>query len=387
LRQQRESFLTDVRTLPAVAGRTDVAEFMRQLEECDLSAAPKPLTPRELGPDAAGWTGEIAPDGKRMTFRWKSNARGGPEFSMEYVLIEPADAVPFFLAVEAVPIGAFIDLLEFHPGGKNVSLPYWIKDIAEGKDRDTRRSPQTWEVETQPSPQGSRLIKSYLKLSSDWLPNPDPQWPKSIYASPEQAARPTKQSPAQSLPPDAARKFAHEVLGARLPTPEEWQAIAKLYEAEAAKGNFRDEAWMRQLSHLLKVGSREQSPWPDSGMFLPPSLANIKRRDAAEQTVRTDDLTLWFGPVDQGAEIGGIRHLFGNVAIYLFDEATGKYSVAGGSAISPPEIDPLKVYDLPRNSEDGFADVGFRPALDASPELIQRAKLMRIIRQQRFIVL
>jgi hypothetical protein len=122
-------------------------------------------------------------------------------------------------------------------------------------------------------------------------------------------------------------------------------------------------------------------------MFLPPSLANIKRRDAAEQTVRTDDLTLWFGPVDQGAEIGGIRHLFGNVAIYLFDEATGKYSVAGGSAISPPEIDPLKVYDLPRNSEDGFADVGFRPALDASPELIQRAKLMRIIRQQRFIVL
>jgi hypothetical protein len=94
---------------------------------------------------------------------------------------------------------------------------------------------------------------------------------------------------------------------------------------------------------------------------------------------------LWFSTVDEGPEIGGIRNLFGNVAIYLFDETTAKFAVAGGSAISPPEIDPLKTYDLPRNSEDGFADVGFRPAFDASPELIQRAKLMRVVRQQRFL--
>jgi hypothetical protein len=174
-------------------------------------------------------------------------------------------------------------------------------------------------------------------------------------------------------------------LGARLPTPEEWLAIGRLFGAEAGRGNFRDEAWTRQLRYIVEFGNKEQAPWPDAGMFGPRSLTNIKRKDAAEPAVRTDDSVLWFSAVDEGPEIGGVRNLFGNVAIYLFDESTTKFFVAGGSAISPPEIDPLKTYDLPRNVEDGFADVGFRPAFDASPELIQRAKFMQILRQQRFI--
>src|SRR4030095_10275844 len=101
----------------------------------------KPVTPRELGPSAAGWSGDLGADGKRMTFRWKSSARGGPELAIAFALIEPADGVPFFLAVEAVPVGAFIDLIEYHPAGKRVTLPDWVKDWAGGGERGTRRAP------------------------------------------------------------------------------------------------------------------------------------------------------------------------------------------------------------------------------------------------------
>jgi hypothetical protein len=274
--------------------------------------------------------------------------------------------------------------MEFHPAGNKIILPEWIELVSKGDpiERDERSGPQTWAVRTRGGLRPGGLKDSFLVRSDRWLLNPDPKWPDAIYGEPPKPERPTPRSPMQNVPPKAALAFAQHVLGARLPSHAEWQGLVQLFGGSALKGNLRDETWERQRSHLLKQGGEDEFPWPDVGSFP----IERKPRQEAKRVVDNNDHTLWFSGVDEGPEVGGLRNLFGNVAIFLYDEATTKFFVAGGSAISPPEIEPVKAYDVSQHA-DGFADVGFRPAFDASADLIQRSKLMRIIRGQGYIKL
>ena len=80
--------------------------------------------------------------------------------------------------------------------------------------------------------------------------------------------------------------------------------------------------------------------------------------------------------------------------IYLYDDATKQYYVAGGSALAPPGIDvtkPLKVEAAgrigARSVTEGFSDVGIRPAFDAPPGVRERFEFLRLVQGQRYLTL
>jgi hypothetical protein len=81
-----------------------------------------------------------------------------------------------------------------------------------------------------------------------------------------------------------------------------------------------------------------------------------------------------------------LRHLLGNVAEYLFDESSKQFFVAGGSALSPPEIDPLKSYPVDlRLASEGFSDVGLRLAFNAPGGVAGRSRLQQLLKNQPFL--
>lgn len=143
---------------------------------------------------------------------------------------------------------------------------------------------------------------------------------------------------------------------------------------------------------------------PSQGIFLPLQpiqeggrIRRIPLRDNGQAVTTTSDSHLWPSAVDDDPEIGGFVHLFGNVWTYLYDPEERGIYVAGGSALSPPALDPLqpqKVEGIPlignrrgRALVDGFSDVGIRPAFDAPPGLRDRLEMFRLVRAQQFITL
>lgn len=383
----RDQFVKDVTGLPGVGARADIVSLVSRLRALDLEPKGISTVPADIGPGKAGWDGEFVEDGHRAIYRWKSAL--GAEFQMEFVLVEPPDGVPFYLCTQAVSLGQFVDLIESRPEGRDVIslMPSWIKDVAGGSDTDARLGPQVWRVAPR-RPLGKRVNDSGITLNNRWMAFLDSRWPTPLYADDSVAATPpTWKDPMQNLPPRAAQMFLDRILGARLATPEEWAGVARIYgdlaKPGAAGANFADQSWLAQRNYLITQGAQFEFPWPDGGVFRPGLESDFKTRQAAEPYApEVKDGKLWFAEVDSGS--GVFHHLFGNVATYLYEPDKKQFYVAGGSALSPKEIDPRQAYPVDGYAE-GFSDVGMRPAFDASPALIIRSELIRLLRNQLYL--
>jgi hypothetical protein len=128
------------------------------------------------------------------------------------------------------------------------------------------------------------------------------------------------------------------------------------------------------------------------------SAIRRKRADDGQPVETNDQGRLWFAPVDDGPSTYGFINLYGNVWVYLYDAkdpAKPTYYVAGGSVLSPPGVDvtePRKVeasglIGATRITDEGFTDVGIRPAFDAPPGFRERFKFFVLVRDQKYLTL
>ena len=353
---------------------TTLAPWLKALMDLVLTdAAGGQSDIRKLGPGAAGWEGELSADGRTVTFRKKF---GASEQRLAFTLIEGEKSVPFFLGTSEVSTGLFLDLLG-EPAVKT-KLQRWLADVAGSPDDDPRNGPQLWKLDR----------RRGAILNNRWTGNPPPTWPKELYpAGIPDPAQPPRMAPLQYVPPPAAQYLAQEVLGARLPTPEEWRTLVEAglptKLAEPKGPNFRDALWQKERDYLLGTAPPVQDQPIDAEIFWPAGAGTLKRgRQAQAVAPDRDDGALWFLPV-AGDDLERVRHLFGNVAEYLFDEAGGKFYVAGGSALSPPEVDPATAYPVDLHlAASGFSDVGIRLAFSAPGGVAGRNRLQISLRNQ-----
>ncbi|OAM90486.1 hypothetical protein OH491_02040 [Termitidicoccus mucosus] len=384
---RRDEFVSLARAIPEAAADSAVARFLGEAAAVNLEPTGEATTPADIGPGRIGWQGEFTDDGRRATYRWTDLT--GTARIQEYLLVEPEAGVPFFLSTRAISIGDFIALVEQYPAGAEVTaaMPAYLAAVSEGTDTDARPGPQTWRILAPRRATARRLNDSRMTLNNRWTAYLDPRWPEPLYAPGlDVPAAPTAAHPLQNIPPAAARVFTERILGARLATPEEWASLATLYADRASPSfpgvNFSDAAWLAQRDYLIQRGANFEYPWPDSGAFVPVDYAGGARQAALPYAPGSDDRTLWFA--ETGGTGGDFAHLYGNVATYLHDPLTDRYFVAGGSALSPAGLDPKTAYPIDAFAE-GYADVGLRPAFDASKAMIIRASLIKLLRLQPYV--
>jgi hypothetical protein len=234
---------------------------------------------------------------------------------------------------------------------------------------------------------------------------------------------PGEQLPLQFVTPQAAFYLSRR-LGCRLPTSQEW--LAALAQAKSSTDvNMKGFATLgyrlrdRQFAKLLTNPNRDPHYFPDDNIFIGDTGREIIPRgvnasiwqvvDLEQLSGRSSDApgaALWplstlatssgygFRTVGDTDNYAGVFHdLIGNVAEYTMDspvvlaekvlvapsQPTGEtvkrvndwfsadhlktVSVIGGSALSPPNMDPDKPFPLPDATHPTvFADVGFRLA-------------------------
>jgi hypothetical protein len=400
LRSRRDAFVAAVRAIPGVAAQPAVAGFVRQLDVIELNVDPnRAPTP---SPRLAGWKEELTDEGLGLTATWQG---GGKSVKLDFAIVQPADDTPpFYLARRAIAVGEFLDLLATRPPEdvKAVmeKLPVWAQ--AESYDKPYNK-PMAW----RPRIDDRSGKYNGLELNPTWFYYTtaavkglldDPEVRAQNPALEQAAAEtPTLRSPLQLIPPDAARIFAEKMLGARLPTVREWQAIMKVVGTPAA-GNFRGPNFQSLFNYLRDYNVAGQTiPWrPSEGVFLPRDStpgARGKYADDGQAGADPDTSRLWFAPVDEGPATGGFINLTGNVSIFLQDGASNQFHVAGGSALSPPGIDfiqkPPKVEAASligaKPGTEPYIDVGIRPAFEAPPGFRERYNLLLLVRDQKFL--
>ena len=396
LRGQRDGFVAKARAMPSGA-RPEVAAFLDKIAAVELVDDPNQkatLSPAQV----AGWQEESPDNGLSITASWQGP--GGRSAKLVYSLVQPVDSTPpFYLAQREVAVGEFIDLVSASPDGRAVlqDLPQWA---AGG---DTLSKPWNKPIAWRP-----RADYKGIELNPTWIYLPDAQVKglldnTDLRTSTPVLARvasevPTVRSPVQQIPPEAARVFAEKLLGARLPTPQEWRTVVKLFPPGTG-GDFRGRNFheMWQFLETHSEGGQRVRWRPNEGIFLPlvaAATGGPRRRFADDGQVKPEntDGPLWLSRVDAGPSTGGFVNLVGNVWIYLYDDVGKQFYVAGGSALSPPGVgilEPLKVEATgligARRVTEGFSDVGVRPAFDAPPGVRERFKLLMLVQQQQFL--
>jgi hypothetical protein len=342
----RDKFVSDVRRGTSSDFQRDIAPFLASLNALpfkEASAAP-------VAPQLPGWAGPAVGPGGVVSYTWN-------RYRLDFVMI-PAegDKSGYFLASTEMPVGLVIEWINEHGGA-------WAS--VEFHGAATVRGPRSWE------PSGGGMA-----LRRDWA------WPTAIgsaftfYAPPPPEA-PSVMSPINYINAKTASLMATQ-FGCRLPTPDEWVRALRYAKAngwETGSGNLRDLRWEAQRKHVAdyvqaasKSGTQlRDPPWPDGDIFIPAELRSTPRGEKARPVTGDDDRYLWFAPVN--AVVGKpLVDLVGNVAEFVTDgEATGRFSVIGGSALSPPEEDPATPYAVsPVQRSLGFSDVGFRLALSSA---------------------
>jgi len=357
----------------------------------DPNRAPTP------SPRLAGWAEELTDAGLGLTATW---TRGGKSVKLDFVIVQPPDdAPPFYLARHEVAVGEFLDLLATRPRDQATAvldaLPLWTR--ADSYDKPWNK-PLSW----RPRSDG----KAY-EVNPSWIYLQDAQV-QSLLDNAELRAsnpalaqavteNPTPRTPVQMVPPETARIFAEQVLGARLPKPAEWRAVTQLLGRNTT-GFFRGASFQKLWKFLedYREGGQLVRWRPNEGIYLPVAqaigAAKKKYADDGAVSAAQDQGKLWLAPVDEGPATGDFINLFGNVWIYLYD-GNATY-VAGGSALSPPGVDivePQKVEPVgmvgATKVKEGYADVGIRPAFDAPPGFKERYKLFTLVRDQKYLTL
>ncbi|MBX3407661.1 MAG: hypothetical protein KF869_12955 [Phycisphaeraceae bacterium] len=239
---------------------------------------------------------------------------------------------------------------------------------------DTRAGPRAWVWGSdahglpvvQPAP--SWLSPSAILAGADYPPGQAP-------------ARPGPDSPMQHLRPAAAAYIA-SLLNCRLPTVAEWQALAAAEDPQVRPGltNLRDARWGQYREHLAnRAAAGRLARSPGEGAFIP---AGFPFAFDAGETLAWDDGWLFFAPVAVGTQ-DATPHVLGNVAEFVTVDVwpvaknnvdavrwaaknAQQLRVIGGSALFHLQMDPFVAHEIDViDSNEGFADVGFRMAFAA----------------------
>jgi hypothetical protein len=402
LRVVRDTFVTAVDAIAGIRDNEQVRTLVKEISAIELKDDPnRAVTP---SPATAGWDEVLTNEGLGLTATWTNGAK---KVSLEYNIVQPTDGMqPFYLAKRAVAVGEFVDLLSVRTKPVEAvlaTLPVWAQLEAKPSLDKPWNKPLSW----RPRSDG----KAY-EVNPSWIYLPDSQVQglldnAELRASTPALAQavnenPTARTPVQMVPPETAKLFAEQVLGARLPKPAEWRAVTTLF-GKAADGFFRGPSF-RNLWQFLdnyREGGQVVRWRPNEGVFLPVAqvVGAAKRKYADDGAVSTgpDKGKLWFAPVDEGPSTSNFINLYGNVWVYLCDAADPAkpvFYVAGGSALSPPGVDimePQKVEAVgmigATKVREGFADVGIRPAFDAPPGFKERYKLNQLVRRQNYLTL
>lgn len=368
-RERVAAFMKAASDLPGgiafLSGALPTMEALRAIADGPGVIAPT-ADPIRSGPAAHGL--EAVEDGERIVFTIPALA-GAPGASLEFVLVG-VGARQTYISTHEVTVGQFASIVAFRNAQR---LLIKVQPHFKPLD-DTRPGPRSWVwgadefgvPMVQPAP--SWLSPTAILAGVDFPPGHAP-------------AKPNADSPMQHLRP-AAAVFVANLIDCRLPTVEEWRALATAHSPDIRPGqtNLRDLSWSAYRAHLAaRAAAGRWTESPSAGSFTP---AGSTLDNAAGDPVAWDDGCLFFGPAT--TEQGVVHHVWGNVAELVTVEpwptlanleatlaqATDKAQdlrVVGGSSLSHTDLDPrtplvLDVVD----ALDGFSDVGFRLAFSVS---------------------
>jgi len=331
----------------------------------------------KLGPGVLGWTAG-APDAEGgVTYTMKGSERSVHFRRLPVTPSSGGESVAFMSTTE-VSVGMFIEVVK-SVGKWDDIKPLLATYPATG---DTRRGVRVWEWSSSAG-EVMRVIKPGKDdFSRGWLRPKASMAGKEFYASGVTVGAPTADMPMQYVSPMAAVVFAR-VMGCRLPTPEEWKAVAP---AEGTP-NLRDGTWAKQYEQTKTlVGQdevkRDPPDFPGAGAFWPAGVTKPQPQADGAAAVEADDGVLWFAPVGSGRQF---QHLVGNVSEYVWGDPEGMGSleasplkvrtylgeknamgVIGGSALSSKEVPVREASPVNlMQAREGYADVGFRLAFSA----------------------
>lgn len=366
--QNKQQVLRRLEQIEALRDLPQARSFSEELRRYDPTQQEPPPPPTELGPALAGWT-FVEADSAQDRYVY---AVDDPVFGrqrLEFLMIENPEGGSFWISDIAVSSAIFRMVLDIQG-----DWPEWSDYNAERDltfSVDDRAGPRTWEYVgglTEDPPDG-------------WL-FPGPGWDAigQIYARPEMGEGPLGGHPINYVPAPLARQFA-DFLHCSLPTPEVWAMLLEAFPpAPAERSNIRDATWLEQLNYV-RENFTSFHPWPDADIFARALVPGV-RTESDAQPVDPDynDGVLWFDLVrpDGAPPAERPRHLYGNVAEYLYDG--NRYYIAGRSALSPPEISAEGLVSVSGLYElAGFSDVGFRlmfiiDRVSPGMELMQRVR-------------
>jgi hypothetical protein len=371
----RDRFIQSLQSLGEVAGHDAVRRFIADLGELTFEQGRRidPELLARAGPAAAGWELQDAdPSGAWAVYAWPSDnlsrEEGLEAYTLSFALVESAAGDRHYMGADEVSAGLFFDWMDEQAGWDGVQPhfpPAAIGSDQPQRDIEWRRGPRGWTLGND-----QRLIVAF-----DWQLLPNTQ---GVPLPPGLNQRPTRLTPVNYIAAPAAQAWAAG-MGCRLPSPAEFAVSAGSPLADLADPNLRDAAWARHLSALVEQsGTQLISSWPDMDCFAPQGLDFPRNREAWPAT-SADDGVLFFRE-SGGAQSGPVRllNLRGNLAEYLVEPPSGRFMVAGGSAVSPAELDWETPYPVDAAQLRGFSDVGFRLAFDAPVPLPGRILLEAI---------
>ena len=364
----RAQFLNSVQAIAdlSAADKASIAPLVDELNKLTFNNQTETAV-KTRGPGRQGWQSDPQRVG---TFHWGQHA-------VSFVRLLHADGTPFYLAETAVPIGLVADWLK-KPDVPQINLASPAQN----------RIPVVWVGSGRSIAPASDWFGPYYKIGT--------QFPEEAHYPPgfEAKAPPTAETPMVYISAESADQLARS-MGFRLPTADEWQTAYEQTHAKetpASKFNLRDATWNAEQNYLKNYatthaldGRPAQVAWLDSAIFRPDPATSTKTGRQNAQPEHSDrDGFLWFAPVGQGGECGGIHHLIGNVAQYVKANDGESFAVVGGSALSEPGPHDHP-HPVPKTGL-GFSDVGFRLALDGdlmeSPEV---TKLKAILKNVSFL--
>ncbi|USN99049.1 MAG: hypothetical protein H6810_13015 [Phycisphaeraceae bacterium] len=393
--------LAELRTLGETAlddaGRRSKQAWIDAIEEAIAKAAEGKAAwdPNEFGPakSPGGWTAELNEPkvgSPSLTYTKQGGKAAGTVLRFDLVELDSNQKV--FLAADEMSVGMLDALGDgIKQGAADKKIGDWVSndrgpDTFKGPCADTPAWQRFGDKQLTVSPKkywlgtniqyGPRVQNQSFPPYADKLADSGDQEMKSISQDPEQGS-PSVDHPISYIPYDAASAIAAAV-GCRLPTVDEFTAALREVEAvlpaRSGAWNLRDAfAYSAQLAN-----------YRDSQSVIPISAGNTHYEPGAECYFSDDpkaadrdgtwvyggpnvETTLWFQKVGAGnvPRQNGVRfrHLIGNVAEWV--DAGRGWSAMGASALSPPEMASEEVVTPRIRSIRGYADTGFRLAIDA----------------------
>ncbi len=353
----------------AAAIRTQLIELASG--EIELGAA---VDPAQFGPGTQGWEWTLDDTTGDITYYRPSRDR--PHVTLEFVRVGSGGGWtgdPFYIGRNEISVGDFDGILQqASERGTLSELLVSFNPLQE----DPRSGPRAWTWRQ------FGLDSQAITPGGGWQSRGTRPDIADEYAAGQVPPKPTRDSPMQHAPV-AAMVFVANITGCRLPTRDEWlQALSQSMPDQSTispgtNTNLRDAKWKQQNDYVVNAPRR----FPD------PAAGSAWSADD-DASWNGDDGVLWFSDVITGDD--PIRHLVGNVAEVVLEsdppqtlattpaaatqavrDDASRFHVAGGSALSPPSVDPFttRAIDVDPESKLGWSDVGFRLAF-AAPDTV-----------------